>query len=129
MDTSISTALVPYYTKTQTDAFTLNKWAVPTANIAMNTKKFTGLLAGSASGDSVEFAQMNTAISTALVPYYTATQTDTAITTNNNNFYTKTASDARYYLNTTALNAITAPTSSLSMNSQKITNCLDPTSN
>lgn len=63
---------------------------------------------------------MNTAISTALVPYSTTAQMDTAIstaiTTNNNNYYDKTASDSRYYLNTTTLNNITAPTASVSLN-------------
>jgi Flp pilus assembly pilin Flp len=40
--------------------------ATPTASIAMGSQKLTGLASGSGAGDSVEYAQMNTAISTAL---------------------------------------------------------------
>lgn len=43
-------------------AFRLDQFAQPTANIPMNSHKFTGLTAGSGAGDSVEFAQMNNAI-------------------------------------------------------------------
>lgn len=44
----------------------LDQLANPTASVAMNSQKFTGLAAGSGAGDSVEYAQMNSAISAAL---------------------------------------------------------------
>jgi hypothetical protein len=44
----------------------LDQMATPTASVAMGTQKFTGLAAGSGSGDSVEYAQMNTAIAAAV---------------------------------------------------------------
>ncbi len=50
----------------------------------MNSYKLTGLLAGSASGDSVEFNQLNTAISTALTPYSTTTVNDAKYYWNSN---------------------------------------------
>jgi hypothetical protein len=45
---------------------TLNQMATPTTDIAMGTHKLTGLQAGSATGHSVEFDQLNAAIAAAV---------------------------------------------------------------
>lgn len=63
--------------------FRLISSTIPNANTAMNSTKLTGLTAGTTSGDSVEYAQLNTAISTALTTEHgqLQTQTYTAVTT------------------------------------------------
>lgn len=45
------------------------------------------------------------------------------------NYYDVNTSNTRFYLNTTTLNNITLPTGSLNLNTNKIINCVDPTSN
>lgn len=45
---------------------TLNQMAVPTTVLNLNSQKITSLASGTTTGDAVEYAQMNTAISTAL---------------------------------------------------------------
>lgn len=40
-------------------SITLDEWGQPVANIAMNSKKFTGLAAGTANGDSIRYDQHN----------------------------------------------------------------------
>ncbi len=47
------------YTEAEVDAFKLNKWVAPDGPIAMNSKKFTGLTAGTGAGDSVRFEQLH----------------------------------------------------------------------
>lgn len=63
--------------------FRLISSTIPNANTAMNSTKLTGLTAGTTSGDSVEYAQLNTAISAALTTEHgqLQTQTYTAVTT------------------------------------------------
>lgn len=45
---------------------TLNQMAAPTAAVSMNSQKITSLATATGAGEAVEYAQMNTAISTAL---------------------------------------------------------------
>ena len=63
--------------------FYLVSTTIPNANTVMNSTKLTGLTAGTTTGDSVEYAQMNTAVSTALATEHgqLQTQTYTAFTT------------------------------------------------
>lgn len=51
---------------TTVQAYSLSTFAVPTADLSLGTHKLTGLTAGSATGQAVEYDQLNTAISTAL---------------------------------------------------------------
>lgn len=50
---------------TQVRTSRLDQMAAPTASVAMNSQKLTGLTAGTGSGDSVEYAQFQTAIANA----------------------------------------------------------------
>jgi len=51
---------------------TLDQFAAPAANVGMNGHKVTGLAAGTAAGDSVEYSQFQTALSTGVVRKLTA---------------------------------------------------------
>lgn len=114
-----SSSITDFSTASTTAAKTisLDQFAIPTANINLNSNKIIGLAAPTLSTDAASKGYVDAALGTFLLPITLAGDVTGSGTTNST---ITTTLNKR-------LDQITAPTSSVSLNSQKITSLATPT--